>query len=177
MSASRYRSVAVCGTGESEAESSAAAEAIGFGLVEAGLAVICGGLAGVMEAVARGGRNARDQGASGLVIGILPGEDHAAANRYCDLVLPSGLGIARNALIVRAAEVVVLVAGGAGTLSEAALAWQLDRPLIAYCGAGGWSDRLAGMSLDHRPRSAIAMANSAEQVVRQVVAALARLEV
>jgi len=127
------------------------AEKIGFTLVESGYRLVTGGLRGVMEAASRGGQNAsRHQ--DGDIVGILPGIDRKEANPYLDIVLPTGLGCARNC-VVAASHAVIIVGGGAGTLSEAALAWQMRRLLLAWRGAdSGWSSRLADKPLDGRER-------------------------
>ncbi len=93
------------------------ARALGAALAQAGAVVLCGGHGGVMEGVARGAGEA-----GGLVVGILKGEDPQSANPWITLPLATGLGDARNALIVRAAEALVSVGGSWGTLSEIALA-------------------------------------------------------
>ena len=88
----------------------------------------------------------------GDIVGILPGIDRKEANPYLDIVLPTGLGCARNC-VVAASHAVIIVGGGAGTLSEAALAWQMRRLLLAWRGAdSGWSSRLADKPLDGRER-------------------------
>lgn len=93
------------------------ARRLGGALARRGAVVVCGGRGGVMEAVARG---AYEEG--GLTVGILPGTDPGAANPWIVLPLSTGLGEARNALVVGAAEAVVAVGGAWGTLSEIALA-------------------------------------------------------
>ena len=100
-----------------------------------------------MEAVSGG---ARHSGAwtEGRIIGILPGLDDADANPYLDIVIPTGLSYARNALVVSTGDVVLAMGGGAGTLSEVALAWQYGRHVIAFDLGEGWSARLAGEKLD-----------------------------
>jgi uncharacterized protein (TIGR00725 family) len=78
-----------------------------------------------MEHAARGAR-----AAGGLSIGLLPGDDPAAANQYVDLAIATGLGDARNAILARTADGVVGLGGGLGTLSEIALALRNRRPAI-----------------------------------------------
>jgi hypothetical protein len=106
------------------------AEELGRLLAEAGAVVVCGGRGGVMEAVCRGARSA-----GGLTLGILPGSDRREANPYVEVAVPTGLGEARNALVVRSADVVVAVAGGYGTLSEIAFALRDGTPMV---GIGTW---------------------------------------
>src|ERR671922_255819 len=88
---SRASLVAVIGGSDADEDVTAAAEAVGRGLAEAGYAVVCGGLSGVMEAAARGAA-----AAGGVVIGVLPGDDPAAANEHCTYVVATGVGYARN---------------------------------------------------------------------------------
>lgn len=111
-----YR-IAVVGAGQASEGEYTTARALGRALASGGAVLVCGGLGGVMEAAARG---ARESG--GLTVGILPGRDAADANPWIALPLPSGIGEARNALVVRAAEAVIAVGGEWGTLSEIALA-------------------------------------------------------
>lgn len=119
-----YR-VAVIGGATAGAESLELARDIGAGLARAGAVLVCGGLGGVMEAAAGGARSA-----GGLTVGILPGPDAGAANASITIPLPTGMGEARNALVVRAAEAVVAVGGGWGTLSEIALARKMGIEVV-----------------------------------------------
>jgi uncharacterized protein (TIGR00725 family) len=122
--------VAVVGPGEASSQELAAAEAIGGALADAGIVVVTGGLGGVMEAASRG---ARTRG--GHTLGILPGDDRAAANPWVEIAVPTGIGELRNGLVVRAADALIAVGGSHGTLSEVALALKLGRPVI---GLGTW---------------------------------------
>jgi uncharacterized protein (TIGR00725 family) len=114
--------VAVIGPG-GEVEDAAAE--VGRLVAERGAVVVCGGLGGTMEAACRGAKDA-----GGLTVGILPGSDRSQANPFVDVALPTGLGEARNALVVRAADVVIAVGGGYGTLSEIALALKAGKRVI-----------------------------------------------
>ena len=101
-----------------------------------GITLITGGRrGGVMEAASRGAARA-----GGLTVGITPGDDARAANPWCDIVLPTGLGHARNAITALAGDFVVAVGGGAGTLSELCFAWIHARPIYVLAGSEGWSD-------------------------------------
>jgi uncharacterized protein (TIGR00725 family) len=99
---------------------------LGTGLAAAGAVVVCGGLGGVMEAVSRG---VHERG--GCCVGLLPGRERAEGNPYLSIALPTGLGEARNVLVVRAGEVVIALGRGYGTLSEIALALRMRKPVIA----------------------------------------------
>ena len=117
--------VAVVGTGEPSPASEEQAEEVGRLLAAEGAVVVCGGLGGVMAAACRGAK-----AAGGTTVGILPGGDRSEANAWVDVALPTGMGEARNALVVRAADALVAVAGGYGTLSEVALALRSGRPVV-----------------------------------------------
>jgi uncharacterized protein (TIGR00725 family) len=117
--------IAVIGGGTCNPEEAALAEEVGRRLAEAGAVVVCGGLGGVMEAVAKGVRSN-----GGLTVGILPGDDPKAANQYIDVPLATGLGEMRNFLIVRAAHALIAIGGGVGTLSEIALAQRIGKPVV-----------------------------------------------
>jgi len=116
---------AVVGPGDAAPEQAAAALAVGRELARRRAVLVCGGLGGVMEAACRG---ARDGG--GTTVGILPGADRRAANPFVDVALATGLGEARNALVVRAADVVIAIGGAYGTLSEIALALKVGTRVI-----------------------------------------------
>ena len=113
------------------------AETLGVVLVRAGYGVVCGGGGGVMEAVARGARLARGEAKWPPIIGILPGYDVDAGNEHLDVVIPTGLGHARNAVVVAAGEAAICVAGRTGALSEVGLARKIGRPVLAFPGSGG----------------------------------------
>ncbi len=124
--------VAVVGAGEASPAVEADAEAVGRLLAERGAVVVCGGLGGVMAAACRGAK-----AAGGVTLGILPGGDRTEANHWVDVAVATGMGEARNAVVVRTADAVVAVAGGYGTLSEIALALRLSRELGHRGCAGG----------------------------------------
>jgi hypothetical protein len=88
--------------------------------------LITGGLSGTMKAVCQGFK-----AAGGLTIGIIPGYDKSDANPFVDIVIPTGLGLARNVLVVKSADVLVALPGEAGTLSEIAYALQFGIPVIS----------------------------------------------
>ncbi|GAA4564702.1 TIGR00725 family protein [Planotetraspora kaengkrachanensis] len=122
--------VAVCGPADCTPEEAAAAREVGRLLAEQGAVVLCGGYGGVMAAAAAGARRA-----GGVVVGILSGRDRTGASRDLTVAIPTGMGEARNALIVRAADAVIVVGGSWGTLSELALARRGGTPVITL---GGW---------------------------------------
>ena len=117
--------VAVVGAGECDSEIAALAQEIGRLLAQGGFSVVCGGLGGVMAAACRGAKSG-----GGLTIGILPGTDPAATNAWVDVPIATGLGEARNFLVVGAAQAVIAVGGEYGTLSEIAFALKIGKPVI-----------------------------------------------
>jgi uncharacterized protein (TIGR00725 family) len=119
--------VAVIGAARATDRACEAAERVGRGLAEAGAVVVCGGLGGVMEAACRGAK-----AVGGTTVGILPGTSRFDANDYVDVAIPTGIGEARNALVVGAADAVVAVGGEFGTLSEIALALKAGTPVIGW---------------------------------------------
>lgn len=147
----RRRSVAVIGgAGVRPTEPAwTLARELGRALIDARYRLVCGGMGGVMEAACRGGRSSVMH-QDGDILGLLPGLDPAAGNPWLDVAIPTGLGHGRNALVARS-DAVVAVGGGAGTLSELAMAWIHDRVILAYRGSG-WSGRLADERFDGRVR-------------------------
>jgi uncharacterized protein (TIGR00725 family) len=99
---------------------------IAFRLAKAGIALVCGGRGGVMEAASRGASEA-----GGCMIGLLPDNDVSQANAYLTVALPTGMGEMRNALIARSCFGLIAIGGGLGTISEMALGLKLGKPVFA----------------------------------------------
>lgn len=118
--------IAVCGPGEATEAEIRIAEAIGERIARAGKALVCGGRGGVMAAACRGAKRA-----GGTAIGIIPGYDRSEANPWVDHVICTGLGQARNALVVASGDSVIAIGGGFGTLSEIGLALKLGKRVVA----------------------------------------------
>jgi len=141
--------VAVVGSGANVApELLAAAETVGVLLARHGAVVVTGGLGGVMEAACRGARMV-----GGTTLGLLPGEERAAANRWVSVAVATGMGELRNGLVVRTSEAVIAIAGEYGTLSEIALALKLGRRVI---GLGTWE--INGVQRASDPAAAVELA-------------------
>lgn len=113
---------------------------VGRELGRRGAVLVCGGLGGVMEAACRGAREA-----GGVTVGLLPGAERGAANPHVEVAIATGLGEARNTLVVRAADAVIAVAGEFGTLSEIAFALKLGKPVV---GIGTWELAKSGQAVD-----------------------------
>jgi uncharacterized protein (TIGR00725 family) len=150
--------IAVIGENDPTPEVAALAENVGAELALAGAVLVCGGLGGVMEAACRGAI-----GKGGVTIGILPGARPEDANPYVTYPLPTGLGHARNILVVRSARAVIAIGGKFGTLSEIAFARIEGVPVI---GLQTWELRREGMSDD-----AIRRAASPKEAVKMAVEA------
>jgi uncharacterized protein (TIGR00725 family) len=121
---------------------------VGRRLAEADAIVLCGGLGGVMEAVSEGAAEA-----GGTVVGILPGSDRSAGSPHLTLAIATGLGEARNAVLTTAADSVIAIGGGWGTLSEIGLARKKGRPVV---GLDTWE--LNGLRVAGSPEEAVRIA-------------------
>lgn len=118
--------IGVVGPAEASPEEERLAYRVGELSARGGGVVVCGGLAGVMEAACRGAVSA-----GGLTVGLLPQDRRGAGNRFLSVALPTGLGELRNGLIVRCSDALVAVGGSWGTLSEVALAVRTGTPIVA----------------------------------------------
>jgi uncharacterized protein (TIGR00725 family) len=142
---SRKAQAAVIGDSDAPAEICSLAEAIGTMLARHGITLITGGGSGVMEAAGKGARNA-----AGITVGIIPGDSDMDANPSCSVVIPTGLGHARNIVTVLAGDFVIALGGAAGTMSEICFAWIHGKPILALENCDGWAARVASTRLDHR---------------------------
>ena len=154
--------IAVIGGSTCSADAAQVAEAVGRRLASRGVALVCGGLGGVMEAACRGAKSA-----GGLTVGILPGDDRRSANPHVDIPVVTGMGHARNAIVVKTAQAVIAIDGSYGTLSEIALALQNG---IAVIGLGTWA-----LSLRGQADQFIIQARDAEEAVEKAIAAAGKV--
>jgi uncharacterized protein (TIGR00725 family) len=141
--------VAVIGGGEVSPEVYALAREVGREVATLGAVLLCGGLGGVMLAAARGAKEA-----GGVSLGILPDADRRRANPYLTYSLATNLGHARNMLLAHSADALIAVDGGYGTISEAAIALKLGKPVIAL--QVNWD--LPGLRRAASPREAAVLA-------------------
>lgn len=141
----RRPQIAIMGSSEADEHMLHTAEKAGAIVAKLGAALVTGGRGGIMEAASRGCANA-----DGLVIAVTPGTDMNEANPYAHYVIPTGLGWARNVITAISGDIIVIVGGASGTLSEAAFAWMYNRPIVALSESGGWAKKLAGAAMDHR---------------------------
>ena len=117
--------IGVVGSGDPSPKETALAEEVGSAIARAGALLICGGLGGVMAAACRGAKSA-----GGTTVAILPGTSRRDANPHIDIAIATGMGEMRNALLVRACDALVAVAGEFGTLSEIAFALKTGVPVV-----------------------------------------------
>jgi len=137
-------------------EESSLAEEVGRELAKNGITLICGGLGGVMEDTCRG---ARAEG--GLTIGVIPGDDPKSANPYVQIPIVTGIGYARNVIIVKTAQAIIAVGGGYGTLTELGYALDSKKPVI---GLKTWK-----FSRNNRMDKSIIRVNSAKEAVSKAL--------
>jgi uncharacterized protein (TIGR00725 family) len=128
-------------------------------LADAAAIVVCGGLGGIMEAVAKGAAER-----NGVVVGLLPTLDRTTANPYVTVAIPTGLGELRNGLVVRAGDAVIAIGGSWGTMSEVALALRVGQPVIlleSWDVVDATGDDIAGGIRADSPAEAVALALAA----------------
>jgi hypothetical protein len=116
---------------------------VGREIARTGAILVCGGLTGIMEASAKGAKEA-----GGTTIGIIPGNVKSEANSFIEIVIATGIGYARNTIVATTSDAVIVIAGGSGTLSEAAFALNMGKPVIALKGSGGIADLIANREID-----------------------------
>jgi uncharacterized protein (TIGR00725 family) len=138
--------VAVIGGGKAEETILVLAYEVGQEIARRGAVLVCGGLGGVMQAAAQGANEA-----GGVTIGILPGPDRRAANPFLTYSLVTNLGHARNMVLAHSADGLIAVDGGYGTISEAAIALKLGKPVVGL--AYDW--HLARMQKAFSPQEAV----------------------
>jgi len=122
----RKKIVSVIGGRNCNREVEQIAQNLGRKLAKVVDILACGGLSGVMKAACQGFKES-----GGLTIGIIPSYDKNDANKFVDIVIPTGLGLARNVLVVKSADLVIALPGEAGTLSEIAYCLQFGIPVIS----------------------------------------------
>ncbi|MDR0855080.1 MAG: LOG family protein [Christensenellaceae bacterium] len=124
--------------------------ATGKALIDAGYRIQSGGKDGIMLAAFLGAKSSENY-REGDTIGILPGFYRDTVSCIADIIIPTGLDIARNILVANA-DAVIAIGGGAGTLSEIAFAWTLQKLILPYRNVDGWSAKMADIRIDSRIR-------------------------
>ena len=160
----RRTAIAVIGAGMAPAALHRLAFEVGREIAARGAVLVCGGLGGVMEAAAEGAHSA-----GGETVGILPSYDADSANPHIDFAVATGMGEARNAIVIGSANAVVALSGEGGTLAEIGFALKLKRPVIAV---SAW-DSISGL---HRAPSAAAAVEMALKLAQRRRAPRSRSE-
>jgi len=162
----KKRQILVVGNNEdsSTPELEKVAYETGLEVAKSGSVLITGGLGGVMRAACHGAKDA-----DGLTVGIIPQNDSSFANEYCDIVIPSGIGLARDFLNALSADGVIIIGGGSGTLSETCAAYMHKKPIVAIKNTGGTAEMFADKYLDHRQNVKIVGVNSPKEAVKYIL--------
>jgi len=155
----KKRFIAVIGGSECSPREAKLAEEVGRELARQGVVLVCGGLSGIMEAACKG---ASSQG--GVTIGILPGGSRQAANPYVQIPIVTGLGEARNVVVVKSAQAIIAIGGGYGTLSEIGHALRNGIPVI---GLNTWS-----LSRNGQSDNSIILAQDPVEAVKKAVGSI-----
>ena len=136
----KKRQILVIGNNESGStpELEKLAYDVGAEIAKSQSVLITGGLGGVMKAASHGAHDA-----GGLTVGIIPQDNASFANEFCDIVIPSGVGLSRDFLNALSADGVIIVGGGSGTLSETCAAYMYKKPIVALKSSGGVATQYA----------------------------------
>ena len=137
---------------------------IGYEVAKSNCVLITGGLGGVMKAASHGAHDA-----NGLTVGIIPQDDASFANEFCDVVIPSGMGLTRDFLNALSADGVIIVGGGSGTLSEICASYMNKKPIVAIRNTGGAADRFIDGYVDHRKNVKIIGVDSPKDAVKKIL--------
>ena len=163
----RLRQILVIGhddEGCTPAHERAAYEA-GAEIARSGSVLVTGGMGGVMRASCRGASEA-----GGMTVGILPQDDPGFANEHCRIVIPTGMGMARDFVNALSADGIIVIGGGSGTLSEVCAGYMHRKPMVAIRGTGGVADRYADSYVDHRGSVRVVGAPSPREAVGLILA-------
>lgn len=126
--------------------------------------LITGGLGGVMRAACKG---AKETG--GLTVGIIPQNDASFANEFCDIVIPSGMGLTRDFLNALSADGIIIIGGGSGTLSEVCAAYMYKKPMVAIRNMGGTTEPYIDGYIDYRNNVKIVGVDSPKEAVEKIL--------
>jgi len=137
---------------------------IGAEIAKSDSVLITGGLGGVMAAASHGAHDA-----NGLTVGIIPQDDATMANEFCDIVIPTGMGLTRDFLNALSADGIIIVGGGSGTLSEVCAAYMHKKPMVAIKNIGGSVEPYIDGFIDHRENVKIIGVDSPQEAVKKIL--------
>jgi len=173
----RMFQVAVLGSSAENEEEMDVAFKAGYFIGKNGWILINGGRTGVMKASAMGFKKAIEDfykkekisKRPGVSIGILPGDDYSDANEYLDVVIPSGIGWARNVITALAGDIAIIIGGSSGTLSELTYTWNYGKRVITTAWLDGVSKEFAGKKLDYRRDYHIEYAMNLDELYKKLI--------
>jgi uncharacterized protein (TIGR00725 family) len=159
----RHKQVLVIGFGRDHCTQAAyrAAYEVGLEVARNGAVLLTGGLGGVMEAASHGAKDG-----NGFVVGIIPQDNKDQANEFCDTVIATGMGFARDFITAYSADAIIVVGGGAGTLIEVSAAYQKKIPIVVVKGTGGVADNIVDTYVDDRKFEKVLGEATPENAVR-----------
>lgn len=136
----------------------------GAEIAKSNAVLVSGGLKGVMLAASRGAKEA-----GGITVGIIPQDEPSEANEFCDIVIPTGMGMTRDFLTALSADGIIIIGGGSGTLAEVCAAYMHKKPMVAIKNTGGIAEQYADKFLDHRNRIKIIGVDSPQEAVKKIL--------
>ena len=137
---------------------------VGVEIARSGSVLICGGLGGVMESACMGAKEY-----NGVTVGIIPQEEFSFANEFCDIVICTGIGFARDFIVATSCDGIIAIGGGVGTLIELGVGYMIKKIMVAVSGSGGIAEMYGGKFLDERNRVPIIVAKDAYSAVQIVL--------
>jgi len=137
---------------------------VGVEVAKSDSVLITGGLGGVMAAASHGAHDA-----NGLTVGIIPQDDPRMANEFCDIVVPTGMGLSRDFLNALTADGVIIVGGGSGTLSEVCAAYMYKKPMVAIRNIKSSIEPYIDGFLDHRENIKIIGVDTPQDAVKKIL--------
>ena len=137
---------------------------VGVEIAKSNSVLITGGLGGVMAAAAHGAHDA-----NGLTVGIIPQNDATLANEFCDIVIPTGMGLARDFLNALTADGVIIIGGASGTLSEACASYMYKKPMVVIRNLQSSIDPYVDGFLDHRENIKIIGSDTPQDAVKKIL--------
>ncbi len=144
-------------------------------LAEAGCVVVYGAEKDCDSLSTAASRGAKSAG--GITVGITygQGKDIWDKEGTTDIIIPTGLGRGggREYVLVSSCDAIIIISGGSGTLTEAAIAYQLNVPIVALTGSGGWADKLADTYIDGRERLKVQPAKDPKEAVSKALSSIA----
>jgi len=136
----------------------------GVEIAKSGSVLISGGLGGVMLAACNGAHDA-----GGIAVGIIPQDDSSFANEFCDIVIPTGMGLTRDFLTALSADGIIIIGGGSGTLSEMCAGYMNKKPMVFIRNTGGTAEQFVDKFLDHRENVRIIGVDSPKEAVKLIL--------